>query len=79
MPEGAQDLQQLEQQADESQEGAGEQAFVPGTGEEAEAAAAATFDAAVHQQYLDLPPWPQPTEQELKVGFRWGGLLVGPI
>lgn len=79
MPEGAQDPQLVEQQADESQEASGEQAFVPGTGEEAEAAAAATFDAAVHQQYLDLPPWPQPTEQELRVGFHWGGLFVGAI
>ena len=57
-------------------QGAGEaaagqqQAFVPGTGADAEAAAASFFDAAVHQQYLDLPAWPQPTEAELRVRRR---------
>ncbi|PRW59787.1 putative prolyl 4-hydroxylase 3 [Chlorella sorokiniana] len=65
-----QDRQLLEeQQAAEGQAGSA-QAFVPGTGADAEAAAAATFDAAVHQQYLDLPAWPQPTEAELKGGWN---------
>lgn len=40
----------------------------PGTGPEAAAAAAATFDAAVHQQYLDLPAWPTPSEEDITVG-----------
>lgn len=43
---------------------------VAGTGDDAAAAAAQTFDPAVHQQYLDLPVWPPTTREELTVRGR---------
>lgn len=39
-----------------------------GTGSDAAEAAAAAFDSATHQAYLDLPTWPEATEEELTVG-----------
>lgn len=69
LTEGSQgQARQLQEQQAPGGQAGGDLGFVPGTGEDAEAAAAAAFDAAVHQQYLDLAPWPQPTEEELKVG-----------
>lgn len=46
------------------------EAQLGGSGEEAAEIAAATFDPAVHQRYLDLPPWPPTTHAELTVGWR---------
>ena len=71
-PPPAHCLQIAEEWAGEEEQAAPEQeeaanAEPAGTRGAEYTAAVATFDAAVHQQYLDLPLWPQTTEEELTV------------
>ena len=68
-------LQQQQQQQEGSEASEGSEAR--DEQQWAEAAADLAYDGAVHQQYLDLPPWPATTHDELAVSWRRAGTAGG--
>ena len=75
LPQYAATTEQVEQPQQHQEQQEGEDRDVR---QWAEAAADLAFNATVHQQYLDLPPWPATTHEELAVSWRlWVELVLG--